>query len=56
MKTLKTQRFNGTFETPGLTSSTCVKFIKDHNIQREDIQQICHDDYNVYLYYWAEEE
>lgn len=41
-------------EEPELGVNRCLEYIRDKNIQKDDIQQIAHIDLNVILYFWKE--
>lgn len=53
-KHLVAKWFLATKEAPELGVNRCLEYIRDKNIQKEDIQQIAHSNFNVILYFWAE--
>ena len=54
MKTLKVKQFVGSREM--IAAQQCIDYVKSHSLTKDDIQQIVHEQFFVFLYYWAEEE
>jgi hypothetical protein len=53
-KHLVAKWFLASKEAPELGVNRCLEYIRDKNIQKEDIQQIAHSNLNVILYFWEE--
>lgn len=53
-KRLVAKWFLASKEAPELGVNRCLEYIRDKNIQKEDIQQIAHSNLNVILYFWEE--